>query len=215
MLRISHSFRRTSDLIKGKTMKEKISIIIFVLILGSILTAALVIANDFTAPIIAKNKELKTKISVLKGFGIEHSKDDAEKIFSENIEIVEKEDQKFYVSRNKELAFEFSGTGLWGPIHGILALQPDLETIKGITIIHQEETPGLGGRIAEKEFLDKFKGKKIVPEIRILPPDKVSKNNEVDAITGATLTCNAFEEILNGQSKKYIPLILTLPYLKK
>lgn len=196
-------------------MKEKISIVIFVLILGSILTAALVIANDFTAPIIAKKKELKTKISVLKGFGIEHSKDDAEKIFSENIEIVKKDAQKFYVTRNKELAFEISGTGLWGPIHGILALQPDLETIKGITLIHQEETPGLGGRIAEKEFLDKFKDKKIVPGIKILPPDKVSKVDEVDAITGATLTCNAFEEILNGQSKKYIPLILTLPDLKR
>lgn len=187
-------------------MKEKLSMILFVLVLGSMLTVALVVAHDYTAPIIERNQALKIKTKVLEAFDIAHTKDDVETVFSRNIETTEKEDRMFYISRNREIAFEISGSGLWGPIHGVIAMMPDLETIKGITIIHQEETPGLGGRIAEKAYLDKFKNKKIFPELKILPPGKVRKENEVDAITGATLSCKAFEKILNSQLKEYLSL---------
>ena len=84
---------------------------------------------------------------------------------------------------------------------------PDLKTIKGIIIIHQEETPGLGGRIAEADFLDRFETKKVFPRLTIQPPGKASGNNEVDGITGATLSCKAFEEILNREIEKYISVI--------
>jgi Na+-transporting NADH:ubiquinone oxidoreductase subunit C len=96
---------------------------------------------------------------------------------------------------------------LWGPIHGIVALLADLKTIKGITIIHQEETPGLGGRIAETDFLDKFKAKKVFPRLIIQPPGKAVAENEVDGITGATLSCKAFEAILNSEIEKYVSVI--------
>jgi len=191
-------------------MKDRLSVIAFVLILGTILTTALVIANDFTAPIIEKNQELKLKSSVLDAFGIDYSKNDLEETFSQNIQILKKNKLAFYIYQNKGVAFEFSGKGLWGPIRGILALQPELERIKGIKIIHQEETPGLGGRIGEEEYLNKFENKKLIPSIKILSPDKVNKDNEVDAITGATLSCNAFEQILNNEYQKYKPLISNL-----
>ena len=84
---------------------------------------------------------------------------------------------------------------------------PDFQTIKGITIVHQEETPGLGGRIAEKEILDRFKGKKILPQLIIQRPGKAKEQNEVDGITGATLTGKAFEKVLNSEVKKYLPLL--------
>ena len=51
-----------------------------------------------------------------------------------------------------------------------MAVLPDLKTIKGIAITHQEETPGLGGRIAEPEFLQSFTAKGLQPELRILAP---------------------------------------------
>jgi len=195
-------------------MKERIKMIVFVLILGSILTTALVAVNNYTAPIIEKKAIIKTRMSILDALDILYTEDDVDEVFSKYVvpkEYVvpeEKEKKKFYISNTGEIAFEFSGSGVWGPIHGIVALLPDLETIKGIIIIHQEETPGLGGRISDKEYLDKFKEKRIMPELKILrPPDKASMENEVDGITGATLSCNAFAEILNSQLKKYIPLI--------
>lgn len=180
--------------------------IIFILLLGTILSGILTGVNHYTMPIIRKNMEIKIKTSVLDAFNIVRGKDNAEEIFLNNIEIIKKNDVIFYISRKQEVGFEISGTGLWGPILGIIALKPDLKTIKGITIIHQEETPGLGGRIAEKEFLNKFRNKKVFPELKILSPGKAKKENEVDGITGATMTIKSFEELINRNVREALDI---------
>jgi len=165
-----------------------------------------VAVDNYTADRIKKNKEFKVKMRVLDALGIQYTKDSVEGKFSEGVKAREIKGKIFYVSQDGNISFEISGSGLWGPIQGILAMSSDLETVKGISIVHQEETPGLGGRIAEREFLDTFVGKRISPEIRIRPPGKASGENEVDGITGATLSSKAFERIINDQSKEYIPL---------
>jgi Na+-transporting NADH:ubiquinone oxidoreductase subunit NqrC len=97
--------------------------------------------------------------------------------------------------------------GLWGPISGTIALTPDLQEIQGISIIHQEETPGLGSRIADAEFLDGFKGKKITNGLFVQPPGKDLADNEVHGITGATLSSKALEAILNSEIKRNLSAI--------
>lgn len=188
-------------------MNSKITMILFVLILGSVLTSALVSVDAYTAPLIEKNKTRKLRVSILKSLNIPYSEDKVDEAFSENVITKTQGEIKFYVAENEDVAFEISGSGLWGPIRGTIALLPDLKTIKGIIIIHQEETPGLGGRIAEAEFLDKFKGKSTFPRVLIRAPGKANENNEVDGITGATLSCNAFEEILNSEIEKHVSAI--------
>lgn len=188
-------------------MKQKIWMVIFVLLVGTFLTGLLVVVNAYTEPIIKKNKELKIKASILDAMGITCFKDEVEQKFQENIEALKKGDKIFYVSQDREIAFEISGMGLWGNISGVIAIFPDLETIKGLTIIHQEETPGLGGRIGEKEYLDSFKNKKGLPGLKVLPPGTAVNDDEVDAITGATMSSVAFVEMINSQTKKYLPLI--------
>ena len=54
------------------------------------------------------------------------------------------------------------GAGLWDAIWGFMALETDLEGIKGITFGHKGETPGLGARITEGEVQGRFKGKTFV-----------------------------------------------------
>lgn len=188
-------------------MREKFFMIVFVLVLGTILSSLITGVTYYTKPIIEKNIELKIKGSILDAFTIEHTKDNMEDVFLENIKLIEKEGKIFYINNTKDVAFEISGSGLWGPIDGVIALKPDLKTIKGITIIHQEETPGLGGRIAEKAFLLSFNNKEIVPSLAIVAPGKASKINEVDGITGATMSSKAFERIINSQIKEYVHLI--------
>jgi Na+-transporting NADH:ubiquinone oxidoreductase subunit C len=199
-------------------MKEKALMIVFVLVLGSILTSALVAVDAFTAPYIKANKVKKLHGSVLGALGIDYTPDSLEEVFSKEIEekvfpeaLQEEgadEEKKFFVTKaGREVVFIFGGSGLWGPINGAIAFKGDLKTIKGITIIHQEETPGLGGRIGEPEFLDRFKNKRVFPELLIQSPGKASRDNEIDGITGATLSCKALEEILNSESKKYMPAI--------
>jgi len=189
-------------------MKEKLSMIVFVLILGSVLSTALVSVDSFTAPIIAKNEARKLHISILKAMSIAYSKDKVDETFLENVETKKHNEREFYLARaGGYVAFEFSGSGLWGPIKGIVALEPDLKTIKGITIIKQDETPGLGGRIADADFLNRFNDKNVADGLLVQPPGKATADNEIDGITGATLSCKAFEEILNSEIKKYVSVI--------
>ncbi len=189
-------------------MKEKLKMILFVLILGSILSTALVSVDAYTSPLIEKNKVRKLRTSILKALKIPYSKNNVDKVFSENVTMRNQGEKEFYVAEpSGDIAFEIYGSGLWGPIHGIIALKSDLKTIKGITIIRQEETPGLGGRIAESAFLGRFEAKEVFPRLIIQSPGKASGNNEIDGITGATLSCKAFEEILNSEIEKYVSVI--------
>jgi Na+-transporting NADH:ubiquinone oxidoreductase subunit C len=192
-------------------MKKTLSMILFVLILGSVLTTALVAVDKLTEEPIARNKALKLQKGILSSLAIEFDEKDKNNIaekFSSNIEVIEtpgEEAVKFYRSKTSgDIAFKIEGTGVQGPIEATIALSPDLEQVRGLSIVGQEETPGLGGRIVETEFLNRFKGKMITNGLAILSPGKAAADNEVDGITGATLTCNALEDLLNSEIKKYV-----------
>ncbi|OKZ03939.1 MAG: NADH:ubiquinone reductase (Na(+)-transporting) subunit C, partial [Alistipes sp. 58_9_plus] len=53
------------------------------------------------------------------------------------------------------------GAGLWDAIWGYIALEPDLNTVKGIVIDHKGETPGLGAEIASAPHQALYVGKTI------------------------------------------------------
>ena len=81
-------------------------------------------------------------------------------------------------------AFLAVGKGYGGDIDILIGLE-DETTIKGITIISQSETPGLGSRIAESSFASAFAGLNINDVV--LRKD----GGQVDAITGATISSEA------------------------
>jgi len=105
-------------------------------------------------------------------------------------------------------AFEFSGQGLWGPIYGLLCLRADLATIYSISFYKQEETPGLGGEIQSPAFRGRFPGKRIVgeaggPGLRVVRGEAAGPN-EVRGISGATLTGEKVQAMLNRISEEII-----------
>ena len=179
--------------------------IAFVLILASILTGALLAVEALTKPIITRNEALKIKRSVLAALDVACDEGSLESTFEETVRQVEQDGRTFFVTREKVVAFPIVGSGLWGPIRGVLAVEPDGATIKGITIVHQEETPGLGSRIAEDAYLEGFRAKRLLPRITITEEGKASGENEVDGITGATLSCQAFARILNSEAAASLP----------
>jgi len=109
----------------------------------------------------------------------------------------------------KGIAVEFEGPGLWGKIKGILAFEKDLRTIKGITFYEQEETPGIGGDISYPYFRDRFVGKKIVDAdgnagIVIKAGLTDPGQNEIDGISGATMTVDKVSDMLNKKIKELV-----------
>jgi len=178
-------------------MKDQIKMIIFVFILGIVAASILVGSDTYTKPIIEEYQEYAFKKTILTSFEIEHTQENVLDIYSENIKAEEIDDITFYYSEAGNVGFEFEGKGLWGPIEGFMTLESDYVTIQGVQITYNEETPGLGGIIAEQWYLDKYKGKKFTPEILIKKDADMASDSEVDAITGATGTSDAFELILN------------------
>lgn len=103
------------------------------------------------------------------------------------------------------VAVPFSGQGVWGPVKGFISLEADMKTIRGVTFYEQEETPGLGSEIARPAFRNRFKGKSILaasgePGIRVRRGGGQAVN-EVDAISGATMTCDRVEQILTAAAR--------------
>jgi Na+-transporting NADH:ubiquinone oxidoreductase subunit C len=184
-------------------MKDKILMIVFVLVLGTILTTALVAVNSYTAPIIERNASIEMKSNILSALKISYEENEVEEVFEKSVAMETAGDETYYRSSDGTIAFPYEGSGLWGPITGVLAVTPDLTKITGITIMYQEETPGLGSRIAEAEYLDTYVGKVFKPVLTILPPGKGVEEDQVDSISGATMSSKAFVEILNTQYGKY------------
>jgi Na+-transporting NADH:ubiquinone oxidoreductase subunit C len=98
-------------------------------------------------------------------------------------------------------AFDIGGQGFWAPIYGVMALNQDHETIRGISFYQDDETPGLGHEINQKWFKEQFEGKhyrneKGEIEILLTTPGTTNGDNEVDAITGASETSRAVQKFL-------------------
>lgn len=188
-------------------MKSALRILIFVVAMGTISGGLLFGVNSLTATMIARNEELKLKSAVLDVLEVPYRPENVLELFDENVKILEKGDSLFYTSIDGTTAFKFKGPGLWGTIEGILSINPDLKTIRVLRILHQEETPGLGARIAESEYLKGFRSKTFIPKISFVPSGTAKAANEVDAITGATGSSKALEKLLNETIQKKLSLL--------
>lgn len=101
------------------------------------------------------------------------------------------------------------GAGLWGPIWGFIALDADKNTIFGAYFDHEGETPGLGGEIKTDKFQAQFAGKHIIAAngeaaLGIMKAGQTAEGMEqVDAISGATITSKGVETMIASSLKLY------------
>ena len=87
------------------------------------------------------------------------------------------------------------GRGLWGGLWGYITVNEAKDKVLGTYFYHESETAGLGARIGEKWFQDQFVGKPIFGAdgevaLTVVKAGAAQAENEVDGVTGATLTSN-------------------------
>ena len=107
-----------------------------------------------------------------------------------------------YIFKNGITVVPCYGAGLWGPIWGYIGLEGDLKTIKAVCFGHKGETPGLGAKISdEPSFAESFIGQQVGADEILFevakPANRQTELNGVDAISGATITCQALGKTLN------------------
>jgi len=89
-----------------------------------------------------------------------------------------------------------SGQGYADKIELLLGLDATAETITGLFILDQKETPGLGNRIIEKPWRDQFLNKASDTRLMVVKGNP-GKDNEIDAISGATISSRSVTGIVN------------------
>ena len=194
-------------------IKEKIMMVL-VLIAVSIVSALMLAGiNDISYDVIKKNRERRLKMAVLSALELPPGNGEPEKLFSKNIKEVATPEGPIYLSINKGqkgAAFSVSGTGFWGPIIVMVGVDPETLSIKGIEILQQEETPGLGARIEEDSFRKQFKGKNMNSPIGMMIKGAKPGPNDVEAVAGATLSSKFMEDIINEKAKPFIEAVRRL-----
>jgi len=92
------------------------------------------------------------------------------------------------------------GSGLWSTMYGFLALEPDLNTVSGITFYEHAETPGLGGEIDNPLWKKKWVGKEIYGDNGTVALSIVKGGAEgahqIDALSGASLTSRGVQGVI-------------------
>jgi len=107
--------------------------------------------------------------------------------------------------------FPMFGNGLWDWISGYMAVDKDLNTVKGIAFDHKQETPGLGARITEVNVQNRYVGKRIFSESGQFMSITMVKGegnsslsaHQVDGMSGATMTAKGVNSMISNYLKCY------------
>jgi Na+-transporting NADH:ubiquinone oxidoreductase subunit C len=196
-------------------MNKYVRMLVFVAILGGVSGGLLTGATLATGAIIEDNKEAQLKAEILNAHGVTFTQTTIHETFANRVDVYSYTRPygdrsyvfNFYVDRTSGvITYGFDNTfggGVWGPIIGLFTLQSDWATIVRISVLQQEETPGLGAIVATRTYLNQFEGKSIglgdasFEIIKGLDPSQAG-DNQVPSITGATGTSSRFQSIINA-----------------
>ncbi|TAN50517.1 MAG: Na(+)-translocating NADH-quinone reductase subunit C [Methylococcaceae bacterium] len=125
--------------------------------------------------------------------------------------------------RLKSVILPVNGYGLWSTMYGFMALEADGETVIGMNLYDQAETPGLGGEVVNPKWKALWKGKKVynysqaavhesnlsekgqtieIGDVALglvkggVDPSKPGSEYQVDALAGATLTSRGVSNLV-------------------
>jgi electron transport complex protein RnfG len=100
-----------------------------------------------------------------------------------------------------------TGQGYGDKIELLLGLDPDGKTITGLFILDQKETPGLGNKIVDDAWRNQYVGKSSDSPL-VVVKGKSADENEIDAISGATISSRAVTDIVNSTIADVKPKIM-------
>lgn len=170
-------------------MAKQVRMVVVLLVISLLSAAILAVTYDFTYAKIQETAEKKQNSAVFEVLPdikeYREFKNDAEMVMLEGM------DSSGSVTG---LAYIVQGAGFGGPIKVMVGLDIDSKTISGYRVLEHSETPGLGAMIADPSFMDQFSGKEW--------DDPFVVNQDVDSITGATVSSESFTKLLKESIDK-------------
>jgi len=162
---------------------------IFNVLPGTVETSSLVLEGDRLEPHEGKLSELKGREAIFAGYA------DGGELLG--------------------YAIPGAGPGYMDTIGLIYGYDPGRDVIVGMEVLESRETPGLGDKIiTDDDFLSNFDALAVEPEIQPVKGGK-TQPNEVDCITGATISSESVVAILEQSVKRWKPLLADLEAAKE
>lgn len=172
-------------------MKTVIHLILTLSIIGIVSGGLLSLVSDWAAPLIAANQKSETEKAIFlvqpKGKTYEQVKDAGFEVY------------KVFDESNKFIGYSlaYEGNGFQGKIRLMAGLSEDLNKITSLQILEQTETPGLGTKVTEDPYIGQYKNLVTSPKIEWVKGVPPSKPNEIQAVTGATISSKSVVAIVN------------------
>jgi len=195
---------------KGLDTNSNLYTFIYSAVMVIIVAVLLAVVSQVLAPKQQANILLDKQKQILGALKVDFSQADPAEVYYTLVQdTLVYGDKEVYVANLNgatKYILPLSGKGLWGGIGGYLALDADKNTIYGVNFNHESETPGLGAKIVEMAFREQFEGKHIrnaegeVVSVAVLKAGKHAEGQEqVDAISGATITSSGVSTMLNEE----------------
>jgi Na+-transporting NADH:ubiquinone oxidoreductase subunit C len=181
-------------------------VVLFTFIACVAFIVPLAVANEATKAKVEGNRLFASHSAVLRAFGIAYSApSEVEPRYASLVkDLPGGRGWKAELDGSTWYAVRKTGPGLWGSITLIVAADAAGGRLRGIEVLDQQETPGLGGRIDEAWFKEQFRGERLGPGGLAMNSggsgkgDADHENASVDAVTGASLTSGFVKAIVNA-----------------
>jgi electron transport complex protein RnfG len=178
---------------RAKHLREYFRLILVLTVISLISGGVLAQTYKFANPRIEENREKDTEKAIIEVLpGVSTFK---------NVTVDGQILYKGLDNRGRDVgvAFIAEAGGFQGVIRMMVGVDIESRQITGMKILEHLETPGLGARINESWFQDQFKGKSL--------NDKFIPGEDVDAITGATVSSRAVSDGLKNSINRLLDLI--------
>lgn len=177
-------------------MKLVIHMLVTLTIIGVISGGVLSGINSWAEPKIIANRKAETERAI---FIVQKEATNYKKVEGVKFELYEVFDDS---SKSLGYALPYEGNGFQGKVRLIVGVNKVVDKLVGLKVLEQVETPGLGTKVTEAPFTDQFKNLSAVPEIKPVKGVEPQNPNEVQAITGATISSKAIVRIVNEGIQK-------------
>ncbi len=189
-------------------MKTMLHMIVTLVVVGLLSGGALSVVNQATAPLIAEQERLATEAAVLQVFpggvtAVPLIPDRAAQIAAGADPAALPDAYRVQDAAGAELGLAVMGAGVGfaDVIKLVLGVSADGVEIRGLHVVKDSETPGLGTKIrpgAEfpKQFRECGEGRHLTPPLKVVKGKRAAPI-EVEAITAATISSQAVTTIVN------------------
>ncbi|MBN1446558.1 MAG: FMN-binding protein [Bacteroidetes bacterium] len=172
-------------------MKTILGMLITLSIIGVASGGGLALVSSWADPLIAANKKAATELAI---FQVQTQAKDYKPVETVSYECY----RVFDASGNAVgYALPWEGNGFQGKIRMMIGITADLSTLTAIEVLEQVETPGLGTKVTEDPFRSQFADLTAEPQVDWVKGAPPTRENQVETITGATISSKAIVAIVN------------------